>query len=85
MFHFVDSDNYAKYTDCYSVSKCWGVRGIYAFVNGAGLGLCGVVKELVQGTVVQYNKRRLATGVITGTSYVCSPAVAVIINSSKVR
>lgn len=39
---------------------------------------------MAQGTVVQYGKRRLATVVIGGATYVCAPAVAVITNATRV-
>ena len=71
-----------KYAEVYSGCKRWGVRGIYAFLTGTGL--YGVVKEAVKGTVVQYGKRRLATVVIGGASYICAPAVAVITNATRV-
>jgi len=59
-----------------------GVRGIYAFLGGTGL--FGVAKEIAKGTVVQYAKRRLATVVIGGATYICAPAVAVITNATRV-
>ena len=34
-------------------------------------GLWGVAKEVAQGSVVQYGKRRLATVVIGGSTYIC--------------
>ena len=78
----VSNTTYVKYANVYSKCKCWGVRGVYVFVGGTGL--LGVVKELAQGTVVQYGKRRLATVVISGATYICAPAVAVLTNATKV-
>ena len=78
----LDNSTYVKYATAYSGCKRWGIRGIYAFVGGVGL--WGVVKEVTQGTVVQYGKRRLATFVIGGATYVCAPAVAVITNATRV-
>ena len=78
----LDNCTYAKYAEVYSGCKRWGVRGIYAFLTGTGL--YGVAKEAVKGTVVQYGKRRLATVVIGGASYICAPAVAVITNATRV-
>ena len=54
----LDNETYVKYTIAYSGCKRWGVRGIYTFLGGTGL--FGVAKEIAQGTVVQYGKRRLA-------------------------
>ena len=59
-----------------------GVRGIYTFLGGTGL--WGVAKEVAQGSVVRYGKRRLATVVIGGASYICAPAVAAITNATRV-
>ena len=78
----LDEDSYTKYADVYSCFKRWGVRGIYAFLGGTGL--FGVVTEVTKGTVVQYGKRRLATVVISGATYVCAPAVSVIPNATRV-
>ena len=78
----LDDEIYIKYANVYSGCKRWGVRGIYTFLGGTGL--WGVVKEISQGTVVQYGKRRLATIVISGASYICAPAVAVITNATRV-
>ena len=78
----LDNCTYVKYAEVYSGCKRWGVRGIYAFLTGTGL--YGVAKEAVKGTVVQYGKRRLATVVIGGASYICAPAVAVITNATRV-
>jgi len=78
----LDNGTYVKYANVYSVCKCWGVRGIYTFIGGTGL--WGVAKEVLQGCVVQYGKRRLATVVIGGAAYVCAPAVAVITNATRV-
>jgi len=78
----LDNATYVKYANVYSGSKRWGVRGIYTFLGGTGL--WGVAKEVAQGSVVQYGKRRLATVVIGGASYICAPAVAVITNATRV-
>jgi len=78
----LDNETYVKYANTYSGCKRWGVRGIYTFLSGTGL--WGVAKEVAQGTVVQYGKRRLATIVIGGATYVCAPAVAVITNATRV-
>jgi len=66
----------------YSGCKRWGVRGIYTFLGGTGL--WGIAKEVAKGSVVQYGKRRLATIVIGGATYICAPAVAVITNATRV-
>ena len=78
----LDNATYVKYVTVYSGCKRWGVRGIYTFLGGTGL--WGVAKEVAQGSVVQYGKRRLATVVIGGASYICAPAVAVITNATRV-
>ncbi len=78
----LDEFTYVKYVEVYSVCKRWGVRGIYMFLTGSGL--YGVAKEALKGTVVRYGKRRLATLVIGGVSYICAPAVAVITNATRV-
>lgn len=75
-------DSYTKYANVYANAKRWGVKGIYAFLGGTGL--VGVLKELAQGTVVQYGKRRLATVVVAACGYVAAPSVAVITNSTRV-
>lgn len=78
----LDNETYVKYANAYSGCKRWGVRGIYIFLGGTGL--WGVAKEVAQGSVVQYGKRRLAVVVISGASYICAPAVAVITNATRV-
>ena len=78
----LDNETYVKYSTVYSGCKRWGVRGIYTFLGGTGL--WGVAKEVAQGSVVQYGKRRFATVVIGGASYICAPAVAVITNATRV-
>ena len=78
----VDNATYTKYASTYSTCKRFGIRGIYLFLTGSGL--WGIVKEVSKGTIVQYGKRRIATAVICGASYVCAPAVAVITNATKV-
>ena len=78
----LDNATYVKYANVYSGCKRWGVRGIYTFLGGTRL--WGVAKDVAQGTVVQYGKRRLATVVIGGASYICAPAVAVITNATRV-
>ena len=78
----LDNATYVKYVNVYSGCKRWGVRGIYTFLGGTGL--WGIAKEVAQGSVVQYGKRRLATTVIGGATYICAPAVAVITNATRV-
>ena len=78
----LDNETYVKYATVYSDCKRWGVRGIYTFLGGTGL--WGVAKEVAQGSVVQYGKRRLATVVIGAATYVCAPAVAVLTNATRV-
>lgn len=78
----LDNTTYAKYANAYSGCKRWGVRGIYAFLGGTGL--WGIAKEVAQGCLVQYGKRRLAIIVIAGAVYVCAPAVVVITNATRV-
>jgi hypothetical protein len=78
----LDNETYVKYTIAYSGCKRWGVRGIYAFLGG--IGLFGVAKEILKSTVVQYGKRRIATVVIGGCTYISAPAVAVLTNATRV-
>lgn len=78
----LDNETYVKYANVYSGCKRWGVRGVYTFLGGTGL--LSVVKEVAQGSVVQYGKRRLATVVIGSATYICAPAVAVITNATRV-
>ena len=78
----MDECTYIKYADAYSCCKRWGVRGIYAFLTGTEL--YGVAKEALQGTIVQYGKRRIATVVVGTATYFCAPAVAVITNATRV-
>lgn len=78
----LNNATYTKYATVYSSCKCWGIKGIYAFLGGTNL--WGVVREATQGTIVQYGKERLATAVIAGASYVCAPAVAVLTNATRV-
>ena len=82
ILYCLDNETSSKYAHAYSGCKRWGVRGIYMFLGGTGL--WRVAKEVTQGTVVQYRKRRLATIVIGGATYVCAPAVAVITNATRV-
>jgi len=78
----LDNATYVKYANVYSGYKRWGVRGIYTFLGGTGI--WGVAKEVARGSVVQDGKRRLATIVIGGATYICAPAVAVITNATRV-
>lgn len=78
----LDNATYVKYANVYSNCKRWGVRGIYTFLSGTAL--WGVAKEVAQGSVVQYGKRRLATVVIGGATYICAPAVTVITKATFV-
>ena len=78
----LDNATYVKYVTVYSGCKRWGVRGIYTFLGGTGL--WGVAKEVAQGSVVQYGKRRLASVVIGGATYICAPAIAVLTNATRV-
>ena len=78
----LDNETYVKYATVYSGCKRWGVRGIYTFLGGTGL--IGIAKELAQGTVVRYGKRRIAAAVIGISAYVCAPILAVITNATRV-
>lgn len=78
----LDNCTYLRYAEVYSGCKRWGVRGIYAFLGGTGL--FGIAQEALKGTIVQYGKRRIATVVIGGASYICAPAVALLTNATKV-
>jgi len=82
VLYCLDNETYVKYANTYLGCKRWGVRGIYTFLGGTRL--WGVAKEVAQGTVVQYGKRRLATIIIGGATYVCAPAVAIITNATCV-
>lgn len=78
----LEEGQYSRYAKRYSGCKRYGMRGIYCFLTGTGL--IEVVKETLKGTVVQFGNRRLA-GVVVGLSaYICSPAIAVITNSTKI-
>lgn len=78
----LDNATYVKYATVYSGCKRYGVRGVYIFLGGTGL--WGVAKEVTKGTIVQYGKRRIATAVIGGATYICAPAVTVITNATRV-
>jgi len=73
---------YYDYANRYSACKRYGFRGVVAFTTGTGV--YGIVKEVVKGTLIQYGKRRLAVLVISGATYVCAPAVAVLTNATRV-
>ncbi len=78
----LDECTYVQYAKTYSCCKRWGVRGIYVFLTGTGLYF--IVRDTLQGTVVQYGKRRIATYVVGAATYICAPAVAVITNATRV-
>jgi len=81
-FSSVDNATYANFVDIYSRCKRYGFRGVVAFTTGTGT--FSVVKGILKGSVVQYGKRRLAAVVLTTSAHICAPAVAVIINATKV-
>lgn len=81
-FRTVDDIIYQEYANTYSKCKRYGFRGVVAFCNGTRT--LDVVKELMKGTVVQYGNRHYATLVLTSVAYVCSPAMAILTNASKV-
>ena len=82
VLHCLDNETYSKYARAYSECKRWGVRGIFSFLGVTGL--WGVAKEVAQGTLVQYGKRRLAGVVVASAAYICAPAVAVITNATSI-
>lgn len=66
----------------YSFAKRTGITGIYIWASGAGV--LGIVKEIAKGTFIQYGKRKFAAAVINGAIYVCTPAVVVFTNETRV-
>lgn len=81
-FHYCSDEKYTEYADGYSRCKRYGIRGVYTWASGAGV--LGVVKDALKGTVINYGKRKLAGHAINGAVYICSPAVAVFTNATKV-
>lgn len=53
-----------------------------AFATGTGT--LSVVRSVLKGYLVQYGKRRAVAVLLTGVTYVCSPAIAVLTNATKV-
>lgn len=82
ILHGLSNSTYVKYATVYSRCKNQGNRGIMSFLTGTNL--LGVVREVVRGNLIQYGKRRIATVVISRAAYICSPAVAVLTNSTKI-
>ena len=82
VFCKLDNSTYIKTAKAYSKCKRYGFRGIVAFCTGTGT--FSVLKEITKGIVVQYGKRRFAILVITAAAHICSPAVAVLTNATKV-
>lgn len=82
IFHNLTTTDYADLACKYSACKRYGFRGIVAF--GTGTGTLGVIRSVLKGQIIQYGKRRVATVVITGSIYVCSPAIAVLTKATRV-
>ena len=81
-FHNLTATDYTTYTSKYSAYKRYGFRGIVAFATGTGT--FGVVKSVLKGHLVQYGKRRVVGVFLTGVTYTCAPAIAVLTNATKV-
>lgn len=78
----LDHETYVKYANVYSGCKRWGIRGIYNFL--AETGLWEITKEIAQGSIVQYEKRRLTTVLIGFYTYICAPAVSLLTDATRI-
>jgi hypothetical protein len=78
----VDESLYSKLAISYSVAKSKGIKGIYLW--SSGVGVYGIVHDVLKGSIIQYGKRKVAALVINGAVYICSPAVLVFTNATKI-
>jgi hypothetical protein len=81
-FNNLTSTDYTDLACKYSACKRYGFRGIVAFATGTGT--LGVVKSVLKGHLVQYGKRRVVGVFLTGVTYICAPAIAVLTNATRV-
>jgi hypothetical protein len=78
----MSNDDYKIAFSSYSKAKRYGLRGICSWASGAGL--LGVIKDAAKGSIIDYGKRKLAAISINGALYICTPAVMVFTNATRV-
>lgn len=81
-FSYLGNVDYSNYANKYSTAKRYGLRGIFAFASGAGV--VGVIKDVAKGTVINYGKRKFAAFAMNGALYICSPALMVFTNATRI-
>ena len=79
---YLNQTDYSDIANKYSTAKRYGLRGVMMFASGAGV--LGIVKDVAKGTVINYGKRKFAAVAINGALYVCSTAVMVLTNATKI-
>lgn len=82
VFHALNDATYHTYMNAYSKSKRLGIRGVYAWASGVGV--YGVFKDAVKGTVVQYGKEKFAVFALMAAGYIQSPVVCFLSNATTV-
>ena len=81
-FSNLNSTQYKTYASQYSRAKAGGIRCVYGWVSGTGL--VGIITDVGKGIIIDYSKRKLAAAFLNAAVYLCSPAVIVFTNATKV-
>lgn len=77
-FNNLTTTDYTSYASKYSACKRYGFRGVVAFATG------GVIRSVLKGRLIQHGKRRVVGVFLTGVTYTCAPAIAVLTNATRV-
>lgn len=78
----VDDETYIKFVNGYSLAKKLGVRGVWIYISGSGVSeLC---IEALKGSVRQWGRQRIATSICASATWIATPVVPLITNSTKI-
>lgn len=80
--HSLNNETYIKFVNGYSTAKKLGVKGVWLYISGSGVkDLC---TEALRGHVRKWGRRKLGTAIIGAGTYIITPVVPFVTNSTKI-
>ena len=82
VFNNLDDATYEKFACGYSVGKRNGIRGIYCWA--AGMGVLGIIQEVVSGQLVLYGHRKFGKAILSGFTWIGGLLVLIVTNATQI-
>jgi len=80
--HSVSDPTYISFVNGYTTAKQFGVKGVWIYISGSGL--ADICFSALKNESKKYGKRKIAAGMVSLLTWMGTPLVPLITNSTKI-